>query len=320
MDHYRRSLGNTFTGCPIDRASDRRRDVEWLASRQEDETTRFIPVWQSKNLFAGEETLKPVLLSPGQVRERIPTAESTVLLGVQGDRARFAVGLPSPDDAPPAGLAELGQFRDLRQVASLLDRRDGALLAYARAMAYWHRRHRFCGDCGSPTISAEGGHLRVCTNDRCGQRHFPRTDPAIIVLVTCRERCLLGRKPTWPEGLHSTIAGFVEPGESVEDAVMREVREETGVQVPEMCYRSSQPWPFPTSLMLGFRAQAAHEAIRVDQDELEDADWFTREEIQRGLVQGTLRLPTIVSISYRLIEDWFDAGGLGLLRDVRSLV
>jgi NAD+ diphosphatase len=236
------------------------------------------------------------------------------LLGVQGDSALFAIGF-SPEANAPSALAELGHFQDLRQVAALLDGQSGALLAYARAMAYWHRRHRFCGDCGSPTISAEGGHLRVCTDERCGQRNFPRTDPAIIVLVTCGEHCLLGRKPTWPTGRYSTIAGFVEPGECIEDALRREVYEETGVTVLEMHYHSSQPWPFPTSLMLGFTARAGRDPIRVDRDELEDAGWFTRKEIRHGLRQGALGLPPGISVSYRLIEDWFDAGSLGPLRD-----
>jgi len=317
MDHYQRSLRNNFTGGPIDRATERRRDETWLAARQEDETTRLVPVWQSKNLLNRRAGLKPVFLSPSQVRENVHAPDSTILLGIEGDRAYFAVGLSSLDETPPAGLAELGQFRDLRQVAPLLDERDSALLAFARAMVYWHRRHRFCGDCGSPTVSMEAGYMRVCTNDDCGQRQFPRTDPAIIVLVTCGERGLLGRKPIWPEGMYSTIAGFVEPGESIEDAVLREVQEETGVRVVEVCYQSSQPWPFPTSLMLGFRARAKDGTIQVDEDELEHARWFTREELKRGLEQGALRLPPEISISRRLIEGWFDEGDLGPLREVR---
>jgi NAD+ diphosphatase len=322
MDHYRRSLRNNFTGGPLDRASDRRLDEEWLTACLKDETTRYLPVWQSRNLMNGRTSLKPVFLSPDQVRKHIREAESTILLGIEGDSAYFALGLPDQESASspegPVGLGELGQFRDLRQVAPLLDEHDGALLAFARAMVYWHRRHRFCGDCGSPTISMEAGYMRVCTNRDCEQRQFPRTDPAIIVLVTCGDRGLLGRKPSWPEGMYSTIAGFVEPGESIEDAVLREVQEETGVRVVEMCYQSSQPWPFPTSLMLGFRARAKDEAIQIDKDELEHARWFTRKEIKDGLEQGALRLPPEISISRRLIEGWFDEGDLGPLRDVRS--
>jgi NAD+ diphosphatase len=155
----------------------------------------------------------------------------------------------------------------------------------------------------------------VCTNPRCGQHHFPRTDPAVIVLVTCGERCLLGRKSMWPEHMHSCVSGFVEPGETLEEAVIREVREETGVEIRSMYYHSSQPWPFPSSLMLGFTAEAANGDIRVDREELENARWFTREEMRQGLEEGTLRLPTPISVSFRLIEDWFDAGG-GRLRDL----
>jgi NAD+ diphosphatase len=183
-------------------------------------------------------------------------------------------------------------------------------------MTYWHCRHRFCGQCGSPTRSAEGGCLRVCTNSQCGQQHFPRTDPAIIVLVTRQERCLLVRKSWWPEGLYSNVSGFVEPAESLEDTVVREVWEETGVQVEAMSYHSSQPWPFPSALMLAFTATAADGAIRIDEDELEGARWFSREETLGQLKQGVLKLPMRTAVSFRLIEDWFDMGDLGPLRSI----
>jgi NAD+ diphosphatase len=316
MDHYKCSSLNHFTARAMDRVSDRRRDDEWIATRLQDETTRFIPVWESKNLFDTNEAARPVFLLPCDVRDLIDTTESVVLLGVDGDSTYFAIGLPSEGDAPPADLAELGRFRDLRQTALWLDEHDCALLAYAKAMTYWHHRHRFCGDCGSPTTSVAGGSLRVCINEQCGQQHFPRTDPAVIVLVASGDRCLLGRQPSWPAGMYSTLAGFVEPGESLEVAVRREVREETGVEADEIRYFSSQPWPFPSSLMLGFTAQAASEVIHVDRDELENARWFTREEMRDMLKQGTLKLPFKLAISYHLVEDWFDTGGLGLLKDI----
>jgi len=316
MDNYTSASHNFFTACGVDRASDRRRDEEWLAVQLQDKATRFVPVWKLYNLFTTGPIPKPILLSPREAQDLIPTAESTVLLGVKEGSTYLALGLSSRQASPPACLAELGSFQDLRQVAPLLDELDGTLLAHARAMTYWHCRHRFCGDCGSPTMSLEGGYLRVCTNSQCGQQHFPRTDPAIIVLVTLGERGLLGRKPSWPASRYSTIAGFVEPGESLEDAVIREVREETGVKVEAVHYHSSQPWPFPSSLMLGFTAIASNGTIRVDYEELENARWFTREQIKSEMQSGRFKLPSQVSISYRLIEGWFDAGNLGSLRSI----
>jgi NAD+ diphosphatase len=308
---------NYFSTYFIDRVSDKRQDDGWLAAKMTDETTRFLPVWRLRNLVRDGAVVEPVLLSPSDLSDLIAPAESTILLGVQGDTTYFAIDLPL-DDSSPSILAALGEFQELRSIAPLLDEYHIALLAYARAMAYWHCRHRFCGDCGSPTMSKEGGALRVCTNEACGQQHFPRTDPAIIVLVTCGERCLLGRKSWWPKNMYSNVSGFVEPGESLEDALVREVWEETRVEVEELTYHSSQPWPFPSSLMLGFTAVTASETIQVDEDEFEDACWFTREEIRSRLEQGTLRLPMPVSISFRLIEEWFDAGGLGQLRDIAA--
>ena len=316
MDNYQRSARNWFAGHPIDRVIEQRQDERWIAERLTDPNTRFIPVWNGKNLFAREPIPRPVLLAPQDLGGLIDQAESIVLLGEAGGRAYFAVGLHADEGAPPAELAELGEFRSLRWIGALPECENGALLAYAKAMTYWHHRQRFCGDCGSPTRSAEGGHLRVCTNPECGQQHFPRTNPAIIVLVTSGGRCLLGRQATWPEGLYATIAGFVEPGESLEDAVVREVLEETGVRLREVTYRSSQPWPFPRSIMLGFMAAGASENITLGDGELEDARWFSREEIVRGLGDGWLRLPSEMSISYRLIEEWFDGEECGQLRQV----
>ena len=293
MDHLHRSLRNTFATGRVDRAAGRRRDPAWLAAREQDERSQFIPMWRSQNLFLGPDGPRPVLLSPQQVRALIPESKSSTFLGIRAGRAYFAVDLP-PDGPAASRLADLGEFQDLRQLAALLDSETGGLLAYARAMTYWHTQHRFCGVCGSPTFSTEGGHARVCSNSRCAEHHFPRTDPAVIVLVRCEERALLGRKPLWHEGLYSTVAGFVEPGESIEIAVAREVWEETGVEIAETHYHSSQPWPFPSSLMLAFTARATSHSIQVNDDELEHARWFTREEVHDGLTSGSLRLPAPV--------------------------
>jgi NAD+ diphosphatase len=206
----------------------------------------------------------------------------------------------------------------LRRVAPLLDRHTAGLLAYAQAMAYWHHRHRFCGVCGHLTESVQGGHLRVCTDPACRANHFPRTDPAIIVLVTHGERCLLARQAHWPAKRYSIIAGFVEPGESLEDAVAREVKEETGVALRAITYQSSQPWPFPKSLMVGFFAEAVDPRIHRHDGELEDVRWITRTALRTALECGQLGLPSPISISRRLITRWFDAGDLGPLADINE--
>ena len=207
----------------------------------------------------------------------------------------------------PAGT----RFEDLRQIASVLPAEEAGILGYARAMMSWRRRHRFCGSCGARTLPARSGHVLVCSDPGCRSEQFPRIDPAIIVLVSDGDRALLGRQASWPPGRYSTIAGFVEPGESLEDAVAREVGEETGILVDSIEYHSSQPWPFPASLMLGFTARAVTQEVRLRDQELEDARWFTRAQ----LAAGTPLLPPRQSISFRLIEHWYEAGG----RDARDI-
>jgi NAD+ diphosphatase len=205
-------------------------------------------------------------------------------------------------DDPGWDLPQDATFEELRPLSPLLGGNEAGLLAYARALSVWRARQRYCGACGAPTISHRAGHCMRCSREGCDQEFFPRLDPAIIVLVTDGDRALLGRQSSWPARRYSTIAGFVEPGESLEDAVAREVMEETGVPVVGARYDSSQPWPFPASLMIGFRASARPGSpIRVN-GELEDARWFTREEI-RG---DAALLPPVHSISRRLISAWMD--------------
>ncbi len=251
-------------------------------------------------MLTGGEDPRPVWLPGGHPDLEPEPATGPVFLGTLEDTAYFAVEVTA--DVPAHG-----EFRDLRRVGALLDPADGSVLAYARGMIYWHVRHRFCGLCGNPTQSLQGGHVRRCRNADCGASHFPRTDPAIIVLVTDNDRCLLTRQEAWPDGYYSALAGFVEPGESVGEAVAREVAEETGIEIESVRYHSSQPWPFPSSLMLGFTAMYRGGALQVDRDELEDARWYGREELRRLTAAGEIRLPPRASIARRMIDEWLNA-------------
>jgi NAD+ diphosphatase len=194
----------------------------------------------------------------------------------------------------------------LRDAGARVSQEDGGLLAYATAIVSWHRRHRFCANCGHPTEIAEAGHVRRCPN--CGAIHHPRTDPVVIMLIHDGDRVLLGRQARWPERRYSALAGFVEPGESLEEAVAREAEEESGVQLDDIRFRSSQPWPFPASLMVGFHARYAGGEAGVRDHELEDVRWFTREEIANAVRgNGNLQLPPPVAIARRLIDEWLEA-------------
>lgn len=298
---------NVFAGGGFDRAAGLRRDAAWVEDRVRDPGSRFAPVWRLRSLFAPGDGARVRWLTPEQAAPLLG-AGTLVFLGMHGGAAHFAVEVAREDPADAAGLVGEGEFEELRRNAELLDPREAGMLALARGIMHWHARHRFCGVCGEPTEPRDAGHVRACTAGACGALHFPRTDPAVIVLVTRGDRCLLGRQATWDPGVYATLAGFVEPGESLEDAVEREVFEETGVRLAEVRYHSSQPWPFPSSLMVGFTAVAASDEIRVDADELEDARWFTRREIRDGAAAGAFRLPSTVSISHRLVREWLEAG------------
>jgi NAD+ diphosphatase len=317
---------NVFAGPYLERAGHLRADPAWLQAALLDPRSRAVPVWNSRNLIADADCTsgdgssatgsgggcpRAALLELESVPAELRNGEELILLGRFADTQVFAYeleGLEPP--ASPAGT----RFEELRGVAALLPADQAGLLSYARAMITWRRAHRYCGRCGATTLAAKGGHVLVCTNPTCRHEQFPRIDPAIIVLVTDRDRVLLGRQATWPLGRYSTIAGFVEPGESLEDAVAREVEEETGVRVEAIEYHSSQPWPFPSSLMLGFHARALTTEVRLQDNELEDARWFTRADI----IGGRPLLPPGVSISFRLIEHWFDLAGEKPLRAVQA--
>ena len=299
MDQHR---PNFLSGPYIDRRSEAREDERWIESARADPGTRYLLGRGSAQLVrtGGEPGIALLDNDAPQVRALRDTG--LLLLGwFRGERLVFA---DLPADEPfeaPAGTS----FEELRPLTAVLPAEDAALMAYARALATWRARHRRCGVCGSPTLPTHAGHCLHCSNPACGEDFFPRIDPAIIVLVSDGERALLGRQRSWPPRRYSTVAGFVEPGESLEDAVAREVLEETGVVVSNVRYHSSQPWPFPSSLMLGFFASAAPgSAVRVG-GELEDAGWFTREQV----TSGEALAPPTQSISWRLIEAWLKGAG-----------
>ncbi len=285
---------NVFAGAFVDRSSHRRHDSGWLEAALTRDDTVFVPVWGDRCLVT-DEPHRTVLLQ----REDLAAFgdEMPVFLGMYRDRPAFAVHIDRSIDAP---FTERGAFHDLRYLGSVLPADEANLCAHARALVLWHDTQRHCGRCGSVTAPQAGGNTRVCQDSACATQIFPRVDPAIIVLVTDADNCLLGRQAKWPEGRYSTIAGFVEPGESLEDAVIREVREETDIVVDAVRYHSSQPWPFPASLMLGFVARATSREIRLNDGELEDAQWFTRKE----LASGFPKLPPRLSIARRLVDDW----------------
>ena len=303
---------NFYSGVGLDRVDHLRGDEAWLSAQIGNPETRFVAVWHSRNLVAADGiarcgAARPVWLQGAAAVALLERVENLTFLGLNEQRAYVAFDLShleTPEDEP--AIAGRGEFQDLRAIGPIMARQEGALLAYARGLMHWHRRHRFCGTCGSETESRRGGHLRACLDAACGLQHFPRTDPAVIMLVHDGERCVLGRQKIWPPGMHSTLAGFVEPGESLEEAVAREIEEEVGLKLDlaEIAYQSSQPWPFPSSIMLGFHARAKAAALKPNLEEIESAAWYTRDQLRNSPEDESFRLPRRDSIAWRLIEDW----------------
>jgi len=298
---------NHYADEVLDRVAQFRRDDAWVTAQYAAEQTMVIPVWRSRSLIEQGAEPRGVMMSIAETRALMETATTTVLLGVRNEVAHFAIDI-SPMEAHEVNeLRADGEFVDLRSVGAVLDRTEASILAYAKGIMHWHSRHLFCGVCGSPTESQDAGHLRKCLNQNCSAGHFPRTDPAVIMLVQKDDRTLLGRKAEWMPGMYSTLAGFVEPGESLEQAVAREVMEESGVEITNIRYHSSQPWPFPSSLMLGFFADAVTEKLIPWDDELEDLRWFTRQDLADGGA-GIAQRPRSDSIARRLIDEWIRQG------------
>lgn len=300
-----------YGGPGIDRASMLRADTARVQAMLKDKNARIVPVWKESHLVAhvSDAGPRPRFLSFEEVKTHIDPADtSPIFLGVHDDKPWFALGLQEGEAAPEFGE---GYFANLREIAGLLPSAEASILAYARGMVIWHDNHKHCGHCGCLTSATESGHSRTCTNAACNHRSFPRTDPVVITLIIHPDgdKCLLGRQPRFPKGFYSCVAGFVEPGETLEAAVARETREETGIDVGQVTYKASQPWPFPASLMLGFHAQALTTDIHMDDEELEECLWFTRADL-RSAGEGfeddskPLRLPTRVAIARFLIDSW----------------
>jgi NAD+ diphosphatase len=275
--------------------SELRADTSGLEGAWHAPDTRFIAIWNSRCMVAAD---RAVLLSLKELGTGWQPQDG-IYLGRLEDRHIFAVGLA--DEFTDNGPGE-PDFENFRGILSGLSADDAALLAYAKGMVEWAKKHRHCGVCGQSNHSVDGGFVLECSSADCDTRSFPRLDPAIIVLTLHGDHCLLGRQTTWPEGRFSTVAGFIEPGESLEDAVRREVKEETDIDVGDVHYMGSQPWPFPTALMIGFHATALSTDIHRNDGELAEAGWFTREQIAAGQVV----LPPNSSIAFRLIEHWFN--------------
>lgn len=301
-----RSLRNRFSGLTLDRRDEWRVDAERVRAAWSD--ARVVAVdFEGRAASEGEG----VAAIPARTLDPAVFAQAS-FLGVQDGQSWFAL----PAAALPASFAT--EWLGLREAAARWSAFDAGLFAYAKALLLWQSRARFCGACGTATDLIRAGHCARCTNAGCGLSQFPRTDAAIIVIVTDGTRCLLGRQPGWPTGRYSTLAGFVEPGETLEDAVRREVREEAGVIVGRVDYQSSQPWPFPGALMVGFRALAADSAIHLG-DELEDARWFEAADLVAAARRGETLLPPSISVSRRLVEDWLeDTLGADALEGLRT--
>ncbi len=289
---------HVFAANPLDRASNQRRDEAWLESQRRDPRGRYLLFRDLNALATSEDAPRLAWLDSESVDGE--QVSDTVLLGLLDGVPHFAVSV----DSHASDGVGAATFVDGRAVAALLPGGEAGILAQARSLLDWHARHRFCGRCGAETASVEGGVRRQCAG--CDARHYPRVDPSIIVVVERGDRCLLASRSTAPGRRHSCVAGFVEPGESIEEAVSREVREETNVEVGRVRYHSSQPWPFPATLMIGCVAEAVSEEITVDGVEIASAAWFTRSQVRAALAGSSdeLALPGPIAIAHHLIRAW----------------
>jgi NAD+ diphosphatase len=297
---------NVFAGNPLDRASYQRSQAEWVAQKIADPDSLAMVLWNGKPMVeakpAGGSQIAYVRASMAE--ELSDGGERLLFMGLWKETAVFALDMEGQTDPADGPMQGMGRFEDLRAIALDMTGADAAMAATAKAMFEWRRRHRHCPNCGQASEPVDGGWKRVCP--ACKTEHFPRTDPVVIMLPTRGELCLLGRQAVWPKGMYSALAGFLEPGESIEEACAREIWEEAGLKTARVRYHSTQPWPYPSSLMIGLIAEVEDGEATPDQTELEEVRWFTREEA-RALIGGTLpgaRAPGSVAIAHQLIKAW----------------
>jgi NAD+ diphosphatase len=291
----------SFSGNKLDRASELRADSAWIAARRAE--ARILPLWRLKVLVTGPEgAMTAARLAPGLCDPLAAADAPCIFLGLEGGQPLFALDISL---APEESLTDLGEFRDLRPAAFVLPGADTAILGQAKALIDWHQRHRFCPNCGAATDFADAGYRRVCP--RCAAEHFPRTDPVVIMLPIDDDNCLVGHNARFPGPLYSAFAGFVEPGETIEEAVRRELQEEVSLNVGAVTYHASQPWPFPSALMIGCYVTALSRDFKIDGKEIADARWMSRDEVRArllGTIDDGINLPAPIAIAHRLIRDW----------------
>lgn len=297
---------NTFAGNPLDRASDRRPHAEWLAAQLASPDSLGLALWNGKPLV--EKTKDggvQIAYLPAKLASELAGGDERLLfMGLWQETAIFAVDLEGSGDPAQGPLQGLGEFKELRTIAVQLPTTDAAILATAKSMFEWRRRHQYCAVCGQPSAAKDGGWKRHCPS--CQAEHFPRTDPVVIMLACHGDRCMLGRQEMWPKGMFSALAGFLEPGESIEEACARELNEEAGLRTLSVRYHSTQPWPYPASLMIGLIAEVEDDEGTPDQTELSEIRWFTRQEAQsliRGEIEGVF-CPQSMAIAHQLIKAW----------------
>lgn len=300
MDHRAEPVRNTFSGLTLNRKpAGPDAATDWQRTLH----AGLCVVVRGDDILFDPAGDGPLLLNRRMLRD-CAADPRPLFLGHDGETGYFVLDLAQLPESSGLYLSTLGVFAALRRCAAILPAQTAALLGYARAVSGWHARSRFCPGCGHPTRPRANAQGRICSNPDCGQEHFPRVDPAVIVLVHDGDRCLLGRQAAWRPRVYSALAGYVEPGESAEDAVAREIREEAGIEVDDVRYHSSQPWPFSGALMLGFHARAVSTRITLGDRELEDAGWFSRRDISILVQSGELCLPAGETIARRLLDAW----------------